>query len=225
MKNPTSSQSEIVEKTSSEVNDLEEMKKQLAEQSKLIDMLLKKNNKAGRPVKDTEKYHDIRPDEYVTIMSLNNKPLNISSKPRFQGKTLSFTYFGETKQVLYSEFLDIKENHKNFFEQGKFYLLDEGRGIIEKLGYGDFYAHILTKDKIEAILNSTPEAFNFFQSANKAQQEMIINMLVIKMRDGQNVDRNLVANISRYSGIDLEARVKKALDDIEYEEGLKNLSK
>ena len=224
MKKTTSSQSMTDEK-SPDVDEFEQMKAQLAEQSKLIDMLLKKDAKAARPAKSTEKYQDIRPDSYVKIMSLNNKPMNISSQPRFQGKRLTFTYFGETKEVLYSEFLDIKENHKNFFEAGKFYLLDEGRGLIRKLGYEELYNHILTKEKIEAILNSSPEALNFFKSANKNQQETIIEMLFIRMRDGQDVDRNLIAEISRYSEVDIEDKVKKAKKDMEYEEGLKTPNK
>jgi hypothetical protein len=230
MKKTSNSQSLTDEKINDNTTDFEQLKQMfLAQQNTITDLknqveVLSKP-KAGRPSKSPTEYRDIRPDDYVKIMSLNNKPMNISSEPRFQGKALSFTYFGETKKVLYSEFLDIKENHKNFFEQGLFYLLDEGRGIIKELGYEELYEHILTKEKIEDILNSNPNAFNFFQSANKKQQELIINMLIIKLRDGQSVDRNLIADISRYSGIDIEAKVKKALDDIAYEEGLKNLKK
>ena len=230
MKKLTNSLSISDEKSNDNATEFEQLKQMFLEQQNTIAGL--KNQvevlskpKAGRPSKSPIEYKDVRPDDYVKIMSLNNKPMNISSKPRFQGKTLSFTYFGETKKVLYSEFLDIKENHKNFFEQGLFYLLDEGREIIKELGLEDLYEHILTKEKIEDILNSNPEAFSFFQSANKKQQELIINMLVIKLRDGQIVDRNLISNISRYSGIDIESKVKKALEDMEYEEGLKNLKK
>jgi len=185
-------------------------------------MLLKKSNKTAKD-KLADEHLDIRPDAYVKIMSLTDQELNISTEPRFQGKRLTFSHFGETKKVLYSEFLNIKENHKNFFEQGKFYLLDDGRGIIANLGLENLYEHILTKEQIERILDSNSEAFNLFQSANPGQQKLIIDMIIKKMRDGGIVDHNLVSEISKFSGIKIEERVEEAISDTEFEKTLKDI--
>jgi hypothetical protein len=222
---PTNSQS-IKEENAPIDNDLlKQLMDQLESQKQEIEKLKKQqSNKAGRPTKSTEMTHrDISPNDYIKIMSLIDHELNLSTEDFGRGKRLTFEYFGETKKCLYSELLAIINRHKNFFQQGKFYVLDEGKGIIKELGYDDLYEHILTKDKIEAIINSSPDAFDFFQSANKGQQAIIIDMLAVRLRDGINIDRNLIANISRASGIDIEGKVKKAKEDMEYEEGLKKL--
>lgn len=220
MKNDTSSHS-IADEKVNEKSELEMLKEQFAEQQKLLNMLLKKSNKTPKDKLDDERL-DIRPDAYVKIISLTDQELNISSEPRFQGKRLTFTHFGETKKILYSEFLNIKENHKNFFEQGKFYLLDDGRGIIKSLGLEELYDHILTKENMERILDSNSEAFNLFQSANPGQQKVIIDMIIKKMRDGGIVDHNLVAEITKFSGVKIEERVEQAIADTEFEKNLKD---
>jgi hypothetical protein len=205
---------------------LEQLEKKLAEQALLIEKLLNQSNKVGRPPKTKEELHqDIRPDAYIKIMSLDDHELNLSTQKFGRGKTLTFTHFGETKKCLYSELLDIINNHSNFFEQGKFYILDEGKGIIRELGKDDLYEHILTKEKIESIINSSPDAFNLFQSANQGQQKTIINMLIAKMRDGVAVDHNLISDISRFSGIKIEEKVEEAIQDTKFEEELKKNNK
>ena len=204
-----------------ENSEFEQMKKMIADQQKQIELLMKQSNKVGRPAKSKEVTNqDISPNAYVKIMSLIDHEMNLSTENFGKGKTLTFEYFGEVKKCLYSELVAIIYRHKNFFDQGKFYVLDDGRGIISELGYDDIYEHILPKDKIERILDSNPEAFNLFQSANEGQQKIIIDMLVKKVRDGGVVDHNLIAEISRSSGIKIEERIEQAIEDTKFEEEL-----
>jgi hypothetical protein len=221
MKNEMNSQSVKDENNVTGNTEIEQMKKMIADQQKQIELLIKQSNKTGASAKSKNVTNqDISPNAYVKIMSLIDHEMNLSTENFGKGKTLTFEHFGEVKKCLYSELVAIIYRHKNFFEQGKFYVLDDGRGVISELGYDDVYEHILTKDKIERILDSNPEAFNLFQSANTGQQKIIVDMLIKKVRDGGAVDHNLIAEISRFSGIKIEDKIDQAIEDTRFEEEL-----
>ena len=195
-------------------SEKEQLKKEIAELRKMIEELAKGKNKV---VKTPVEERDIRPDSYIKVMSLCDRELNLSTKPRGQGKIFNFVKFGVVKKMFYSELLDIINNHQNFLEAGYFYILDEGKGAVKSLGLEELYERILTKEQIENVLNNTGEALSLFKSANEEQQKTITNMIFVKLRDGGIVDQNLVSEISRITTIDINAKVKEALQAMEFE--------
>jgi hypothetical protein len=160
-----------------------------------------KKERAVRIAKQ-EKSNDIAPNEYVNVMSLVPNPLNLSTKPRGTGKIFRFEKFGTIKRMFYSELLDVIENHPNFFEGGLFYILDSK--VIELNNWNDLYGTILTKDKMESVLNNAPNALQVFEGANDKQRDIIIKFFVEKIVNGQPVDFNLIANINRIGNVDVQ---------------------
>jgi hypothetical protein len=151
---------------------------------------------------------NIKPDEYVSIMSLLPYFLNLSTKEFGQGSVKKFTKFGEIKRVLYGDLVEIMENHKNFLEAGYFYILNPA--IIRKHGLDDIYQKILTKEKIEEILTAnSEECVALYNSANPQQQEIIVQLLTDKLRaNPDSVNLNVIDKISRISKVDILKRVE-----------------
>lgn len=156
----------------------------------------------------------IRQDDYVKVMSLLPYNLNLSTKGWGESgrRTMSFRSFGEVKNILYHDLVDIMENHPNFLDAGYFYILNPI--VIRQHGLNETYSKILTKEKLEEILLAkTNNAVALYSSANKAQQEVIVQFLVDKIRENSsNINLNIIDQISRLSGIDL---IKKAHDEQE----------
>jgi hypothetical protein len=122
---------------------------------------------------------DIRPDKYITVINLTPGELNLSTLPGGRGKPFSFRSFGEKKRILYSNLVDVMEANPRFLEDGYYYIAD--KKVITKHGLNDVYLSILTKDAIEKIFSdsiSEQDAAALYKSANKNQQETIINLLV-----------------------------------------------
>lgn len=185
-------------------NETESLKQQLADlQKQFAQMLQMKSN-----VSEVNEVK-IPQDEYIKVMSLRLENMNLSTAPRGKGKTFVFNRFGEIKNILYADLVQILETHPNFVEGGFFYILD--KRVIRRHGYEELYAKILTKETIEEIVaNYTQESIDLFTSSNREQQETIINIIVANMIAGSIVDLNIVDKLSRISGVKIQERV----DDI-----------
>lgn len=146
-------------------------------------------------------------DEYIPVMSLIPFRLNLSTQEFGTGNVKKFNRFGEVKSILYKDLVDIMEVHSNFLESGYFYILDPR--VIRQHGLDDVYSKILTKEKIDEILETTSDqCVSFYSSANEEQQRVIIQLLVDRVLENpESLNLNTIDEISRISGIDILKRV------------------
>lgn len=143
-------------------------------------------------------------DDYVPVMSLLPYRLNLSTKEGGQGDVKKFTRFGEVKNILYKDLVDIIEVDRSFMEAGYFYILDPV--VIRQHGLDETYSKILTKEKIDEILNNANSEYcvELYNSANPDQQKVIVQLFVEKMKnDPSGVNLYTVDRISRLSKIDI----------------------
>ena len=146
-------------------------------------------------------------------MSLVPYPLNLSTKEKGAGKTFKFSSFGETKNILYQDLLEIMESHRRFVENGYFFILDSR--VVRMQGLDEAYPKILTKDKIEAILSGSANYMEFYRSCNDSQKKIIVNMIVDKLfEDEDSLDLNMVDKISRESGVKIQDRVSDLRESV-----------
>ena len=150
-----------------------------------------------RPVRE------IRPDEYISVMSLLPYTLILTTQAMGGGSVKRFTKFGETKRILYGDLVDIIEVNQSFLEAGYFYIMDAD--VIRKHGLDETYSKILTKEKMQEIVDSkSNNAVELYNSATPRQQETIVQMLVDKVKsDPMGTDMNVIDRLSRASGINI----------------------
>lgn len=152
---------------------------------------------------------DISPQKYIKVISLTPGQLNLSTLPGGKGKTISFEFFGQQKRILYSTLVDMMDTAPGFLERGNYYVAD--KKVIRKHGLDDVYSKLLTKEVIDNILSKSmtdEDTAILYKSANPTQQTTIIDLIVHKLMSGSDVDLNMVASISRISGVDIMARIK-----------------
>lgn len=198
----------VVEQPNSD-NTIDVLMKQIQELQKQLE-LMKEQQKNQPVIVEQKQEKDIRIDgrEYIKVMSLSNIPLNLSTEPRGGGRLFQFAKFGEVIRIMYDDLVKIIYNHRNFLQQGRFYIMNPD--IVRLHGYEDDYLNILTKEKIEAVLNNGKNALDFYKSANDTQKNIIHEILIRKVRDDlTSVDTNLIVAIKQISEVDIIAEAEK----------------
>lgn len=182
-----------------ELSELEQLKQKLF----MLEKRLEENQAT-----DESSSREIRQDEYIPVMSLVPYTLTLSTKERGQGSLKKFQGFGEIKNILFRDLVDIIEVHPGFTQSGYFYILD--KKAVEVLGLKDQYENILSKEQIDYILDTQfKKCVEVFKSAQPKQQRVIIELLTEKMKENPSgVNLNIVDEISRESGIDIRARIE-----------------
>ena len=155
---------------------------------------------------------DIRLDKIVRVMSGFPGELNL---PRLNGRPpLKFTEFGEIKNIQYGQLLEIIEQKEDFLLRGWFYILD--KDVVSKLGYSQL--NLLSKEQIEKVIDftcSTENAFELYKSGTDAQKSVIIDFLISKIRDGKDVNQNLVSLIEKDSKVKITEKAEQAKEYME----------
>jgi hypothetical protein len=180
--------------------DLQEQVRLLQEQ---LNSLLNKGNILLEDESDNIK---IPQDDYIKVMNLKAEPLTLSTALYGQGVLYNFAKFGQIKKIIYSDLVKIMEVHPNFLNEGFFYIMD--KRVVRSHGLDEIYENILTKEQIENSLNDLDQCVELFKVANDNQRKLIIDMLVDKIVEGHDVDRNIVDKLARISDIKIEDIIK-----------------
>ena len=192
-----------------ENSELEEMRKTLELLKMQLSML---QEKAGNSQVQGDKHEEIKPDRYVKLMSGINQILNLS---RGVGKEpLTFKSFGEIKRVTYAQLLEILDKKEDFYRKGYFFILD--KEIVDHLGYADLVA--LTPEQINYVIDNTcatDNAMDLYRQATDAQKAIIVDFLIGLIRDGKEVNMNLVYAIERESKVEITKEAERAKEYME----------
>lgn len=159
-------------------------------------------------------------DDAIKVMSLlpDGWRLNLSTLGNGQGRIYKFQKFGETKNIRYGDLNEIINSNQNLIEAGRFYILN--KEVIRHNSLDEYYSKIITKEKIDEILSGSDNSVEFYKSCNEKQQEMIISMLVEKIRDDpDSIDLNVAEKIGKISGVKIIERAEdsKILQEILHE--------
>lgn len=196
-------------------SEVEELKKQIKELQKAIKLNSGKT-KIENSMDEDEDASDITisSDSYIKVMSLTPYQLTLTTEAHGRGKKFDFYKFGEVKRILYRHLSEIMEEHPNFLNDGYFIILD--KNVVRKHGLDDVYSQILTKDRIEQVLNgeNQSDAANLFKSCNNVQRNFIINIIHDKMLRNEYVDLNLLDRLSRIVDPNGEYSISKVAEDM-----------
>ena len=196
--------------TNKDKETIDALQKQIEE---LKQMLMQKEQVfKEEPVEDV-KISDIpeepNPNKQIRLISLYYGELNLSTEPFGRGKIVSFSKYGEVKNVLYNTLIDIVNNNRKFSENGYYYILD--KNAVYHLGLAEYYEDkILTKEILDNICNySKEEIEDILSNASEEQKDVLIHNLVNKIYNNKPVDLNKCDVISKYCNVDIMAKVSE----------------
>lgn len=150
-------------------------------------------------------------DELVKVVSLIDYSLNLLPQGQNMGGRAKYRFekFGEVKQIIYQDILQIIEQYSSFMEKGMFMILDQR--VIDRHGLHEIQSKVLPKEKLEQILSGSKEAVEIFKSSGEDQRRLIVGMITRKLAaDPKSVDLNLVSDISRISGINIQQNAEES---------------
>jgi len=164
--------------------------------------------KSESSIEGLEEYDDnycieIPSNKFIKIISLNPYMLNISTEGMGKGKSFTFIKYGQTKDIIYSEIVDIINNEEKRHKRGLFRILNED--VVKKHDLEDDYDKLLTKKTIDNIMSfDSKQVYDVFKNANKSQQKIIVSILINKIRDGEEIDLNKLNIVSRIYGENIQ---------------------
>lgn len=140
-------------------------------------------------------------DELIPVISLLDYPLNLLQMNNGRAK-YKFDKFGQRKEILYQDVLLILEQYRSFMESGYFIILD--KRVVNRHGLQELQSSVLTKEKIEKILEGSTDAFEVYKQAIQSQQRTIVQMITQRLVENpDSMDKNIVDQISRHSKINI----------------------
>ena len=201
MANQTKTTQEKTVKTTKD--DVAELKQRLLEQQEQIEKLMQallNNQQDGSQFNKADS--DIGADEEIEIISLTPNRLNILGEA---GSVLiSFDKMYEEQLIDYASLKDALRNRTNreMAKKGRFYINDER--VVTKLRLKNNYKNILTPEQLKHILSSdVNKAIELYKLAPIGQKSTIVEIVKQSKFNGEDIDYNLLRELTKLSGVDL----------------------
>lgn len=183
------------------------------ELSQMKDMMLQMQQQIMAMAQSNAQKQNAVTDDYVAVykaipvMSLFDGMLNLGTLQHGQGKLTTFSKFGEVRKIVYSDLRDIISANFNFAKEGYFYIMDEQ--VVTENGLDDYYKNIITKEKMESIMDTDKNVIlDTFSNIGEAQKDVIVDIITRKMAHGEEFDLNKISAISDAIGKDIKEMAK-----------------
>lgn len=184
-------------------DDIAKLEQKLLEQQEQIEKLMQALLNSQNDNSQFNKVDsDIGADEEIEIISLTPNRLNILGEA---GSVLiSFDKMYEEQLIDYASLKDALRNRTNreMAKKGRFYINDER--VVTKLRLKNDYKNILTPEQLKHILNSdVNKAIELYKLAPIGQKSTIVEIVKQSKFNGEDIDYNLLRELTKLSGVDL----------------------
>ena len=136
-------------------------------------------------------------EKYITFVNM--------TKGKFVLKGSSYYTIDEqfgTRRFIEREARMIVNNMPKSIRDGKIYILDAD--FVKDCELEDVYADLLSDKQMKELLTKKPSyVIEVYKNANKAQKQIIVDMIENKKVNGEDVDANILLQIGELSGKNL----------------------
>lgn len=136
-------------------------------------------------------------EKYITFVNM--------TKGKFVLKGSSYYTIDEqfgTRRFIEREARMIVNNMPQSVRDGKVYILDAD--FVKDCELEDAYADLLSNKQMKELLTKEPSyVAEVYKNANKAQKQIIVDMIENKKLNGEDVDANILLQIGQLSGKNL----------------------
>ena len=206
---------ELKSKVRKSENDVAQLTSDMIELKTMLQQVLSQNNNinsneikkeniiVGKIIDETE-YKEVSPTKRIKVISLTDGILNLSTGQN--GLPYRFPHFGFSQTITYSDLEKIIVYCNSFAHKGAFYVCDDT--AVANNGLADVYKNILDLDGMKNLFKkSEQEVRDIFSQLTPFQQEVIVNILRMKLAKKEPVDMNKIHVISQIVGRDITEQV------------------
>jgi len=146
-------------------------------------------------------------EEEVLFISLYDGKLNLCTEKHGNGNIYSFEQFGEEQKIPLSDAKLIIRVNKKFAQNGMFFIQSEE--LVRSSGLQTAYKKILDKENMEELFFQDVKIFQKnFEAMTQLQQNIIANILLLKMIKNESVDMNIVGEVNKILERDLSSEAE-----------------
>lgn len=168
---------------------IEQLQSQLTEAQSQPNVVVQSNSDITRTVKVVS----MLPHTYV---------LSVKSNPKEKGRTYVFDKFGESKNIRFSDMVEIVNNYNSQFEKG--YAILTSKKDYEDLGIGYVYDEVMNKEAVERLVSLVDDnAVDTILNMDKDTAERFVALIARKMSEGYNYDFNKIKELEK-NGYDID---------------------
>lgn len=189
--------------------ELKKLKKELNELKKLLAQATETSVNQNNNV-------PMNNDRDILFTSLYPGILNLSTEGNGVGDIYTFNEFGSELNIPYQEARQIIRKNRRFATEGYFFISDDD--IIKSERLESDYKTILDKNKILNLFEVSGDKFRkIFENMTGAQQDILHQIVVKKLKNNENVDMNVVYVINETLKCDVldESKNDKKLEEKE----------
>ncbi len=141
----------------------------------------------------------------VKVTSLLGNSYVLSTQPNGRGAIFRFEKYGESKNIKFTEMQSVLQIYGKQFEEG--YAVLESKKDYEDLGVGYMYDMVLTKDKMDKLLElKTDEDIEIILNFSDDMLDNVLRLIAYRINNGANYDYNMINRLQKET--DLEDYIK-----------------
>lgn len=183
---------------------LEDIIKQMSEMQEALAKLTKENAelKTQKSVENTSEPSELLADTDIAVVNECVSTLTLSTDGKGGGNIYRFAEFGEIQDIPWADLRAICTNMPTLAKGGAFYIVN--REAVKKLRLTKYYDRLLSDEDMETILDKDANtAVELYKLASDMQKENIIDLVLKRKQDGEEVDANIILALSNLSGKNL----------------------
>ena len=197
---------DVVEETTKEIKETKEINKdaEIEELKNTVAMLMKQMNAITTTPNEITKDSKYGIDDDIEVISQCDGELNLRLGRIGDNDKDVYTFkeFGEVQAIPFGDLKEIVKFNKSFAENGVFYVNDEK--AVKQLKLEKYYKRLINVKDMEGIFKKEPKDFvETFKLASKGQQNTIVQLIMNKLYDKQEIDANILIEIGTICGKDL----------------------
>lgn len=180
---------------------LEDIIKQMSEMQEALAKLTKENAEL-KTQKSVENTSELLADTDIAVVNECVSTLTLSTDGKGGGNIYRFAEFGEIQDIPWADLRAICTNMPTLAKGGAFYIVN--REAVKKLRLTKYYDRLLSDEDMETILDKDANtAVELYKLASDMQKENIIDLVLKRKQDGEEVDANIILALSNLSGKNL----------------------
>lgn len=188
---------ETVDKTDTNLKDIENITKENAELKNQIEQIQNQMNALLQQFAMLNLNNSVNnQDKDIEVVSLVDATLLISTTGRSDGKIYEFKKQFESQPIPVGDLKEIVRAMPRTARDGYFYILDSD--FVRENGLSSSYRNILNDTEMANIFNLNSVDFvETYKKVSDAQRKVIENMLINKRLMGEEVDANIMLGLQK----------------------------
>lgn len=197
-KNNSTKKTVDVEKTNDESTIIQDLMAQIQALKEEINKNKKNDNSSSKPPAE-------KMIKFISLFKGSVMLKGSAKRPYEIEGQYNYRMFGENEARI------ICSQMGSYMREG-FVYIDDADFVAEN-GLAEAYKSLLSPEEMKSLIKQNPSTIiNAYKTASEGQQKIIIDMIIQRITKGENVDANIVRDLSKLSGVNL-AEFSKDIDE------------